>query len=80
MHVVVEFTEDPHEYVTHERLSIDGKQIFYQGQIEPEDCRVGRDLISLSTIATLMEKAVQASLGGEKIVFEHKEVSWEDWY
>lgn len=58
------------DYQTIQSMEIDGKYTCSVGGSEPEDCIIGRDLISCSDIAVYMERAYSAGVNGETFTME----------
>ena len=66
---VIVYSSKDEDFVTHQRMEIDGKTAVRVGRPEPEDAIIGRDLISCEEIAKLMAKAHAAGRAGEPFDF-----------
>lgn len=67
------------DYCIHEKLTVNGKDIFRVHPLCecPEDAIIGRDLVSCSEIASFLEKFLRENKG-KKVKFEYEKINEEE--
>jgi len=75
--IIYSYTDD--DWEERQQMHIDGKFVMSVGGGEPEDMRIGRDLVPCQEIASFMKKAFDAAKNGEEFTLEVKECTEDEW-